>query len=86
MYRDSQLKYLELVRKDLEARKTQVSNISYRKKIKEQQEKENYLTEVHRIRGVLSASDTRLPDATRDRLENRIKQIKNLKYGAFNAD
>jgi hypothetical protein len=86
MYRDSQLKYLELVRKDLEARKTQVSNISYREKIKEQQDKESYLTEVHRIRGVLSASDTRLPDATRDRLENRIKQIKNLKYGAFNAD
>ena len=86
MYRDSQLKYLELVRKDLEARKTQVSNISYRKRLKEQQDKENYLTEVHRIRGVLSASDTRLPDGTRDRLENRIKQIKNLKYGAFNAD
>ena len=86
MYRDSQLKYLELVRKDLEARKTLVSNISYRKRLKEQQDKENYLTEVHRIRGVLSASDTRLPAATRDRLENRIKQIKNLKYGAFNAD
>ena len=86
MYRDSQLKYLELVRKDLEARKTLVSNISYRKRLKEQQDKENYLTEVHRIRGVLSASDTRLPDGTRDRLENRIKQIKNLKYGAFNAD
>ena len=86
MYRDSQLKYLELVRKDLEARKTLVSNISYRKRLKEQQDKENYLTEVHRIRGVLSASDTRLPAATRDRLENRIKQIENLKYGAFNAD
>ena len=85
MYRDSQLKYLELVRKDLEARKTQVSNISYRKKIKEQQEKENYLTEVHRIRGVLSQNSTRLPDATRDRLENRIKQI-NLKYGAFDNE
>jgi HPt (histidine-containing phosphotransfer) domain-containing protein len=86
MYRDSQLKYLEQVKKELEARQTQVSNISYRKKIKAQQDKENYLTEVHRIRGVLSASDTRLPDGTRDRLENRIKQIKNLKYGAFNAD
>ena len=86
MYRDSQLKYLELVRKDLEARKTLVSNISYRKRLREQQDKENYLTEVHRIRGVLSASDTRLPDATRDRLNQRIKQIQDLKYGAFNAD
>ena len=86
MYRDSQLKYLELVRNDLEARKPLVSNISYRKRLKEQQDKEDYLSEVHRIRGVLSASDTRLPDGTRDRLENRIKQIKNLKYGASNAD
>ena len=86
MYRDSQLKYLELVRKDLEARKTQVSNISYRKKLRENQDKENYLSEVHRIRGVLSSADTRLPIGTRQRLENRIKEIKNLKYGAFAAD
>ena len=55
-------------------------------KIKEQQDKENYLTEVHRIRGVLSATDTRLPDGTRERLENRIKQIKDLKYGAFDNE
>ena len=86
MYRDAQLKYLDQVKKELEARQTQVSNISYRKKIKAQQDKENYLSEVHRIRGVLSSADTRLPAGTRDRLENRIKQIKNLKYGAFNAD
>ena len=86
MYRDSQLKYLELVRKDLEARKTQVSNISYRKRLKEQQDKENYLTEVHRIRGVLSQNSTRLPDGTRDRLNQRIKQIKNLKHGAFDNE
>ena len=83
MYRDSQLKYLELVRKDLEARKTLVSNISYRKRLQEQQDKENYLTELNRIRGVLSQNSTRLPDGTRARLKERIKQIKNLKYGAF---
>ena len=86
MYRDTQLKYLEVVRKELEARKTQVSNISYRKKIKDQQAKENYLSEVHRIRGVLASADTRLPIGTRQRLENRIKEIKNLKYGAFAND
>ena len=86
MYRDSQLKYLEQVKKELEARQTQVSNISYRKRLKAQQDKENYLTEVHRIRGVLSASDTRLPIGTRDRLNKRIKQIKDLKYGAFDQD
>ena len=85
MYRDTQLKYLEVVRKELEARKSKVGNISYRKK-KDQQEKENYLSEIHRIKGVLSASDTRLPIGTRDRLESRIKEIKNLKYGAFNND
>ena len=39
MYRDSQLKYLEQVKKELEARQTQVSNISYRKRLKEQQDK-----------------------------------------------
>ena len=83
MYRDSQLKYLEQVKKELESRQTQVSNISYRKKIKEQQDKENYLTELNRIRGVLSQNSTRLPDGTRDRLKERIKQIKNMKYGAF---
>ena len=85
MYRDAQLKYLDQVKKELEARQTQVSNISYRKKIKEQQDKENYLTELHRIRGVLSQNSTRLPDGTRDRLNQRIKQIKNLKYGAFDS-
>ena len=86
MYRDSQLKYLEIVRKELEGRKSLVGNINYRKKLKEQQDKENYLTEVHRIRGVLSQNSTRLPDGTRDRLNQRIKQIKNLKHDAFESD
>ena len=86
MYRDSQLKYLEQVKKELEARQTQVSNISYRKKIKAQQDKENYLTELHRIRGVLSQNSTRLPDGTRDRLNQRIQQIKNLKHSAFDNE
>ena len=86
MYRDAQLTYLEQVKKELEARQTQVSNISYRKRLRQKQDKENYLSEVHRIRGVLSASDTRLPIGTRDRLKERIKQIKNLKYGAFDNE
>ena len=86
MYKDSQLKYLEIVRKELEGRKSLVGNINYRKKLKEQQDKENYLSEINRIRGVLSASDSRLPIGTRDRLNKRIKQIKDLKYGAFDQD
>ena len=82
----NQLKYLEQVRKELELRKSKVANISYRKKLKQQQDKENYLSEVHRIRGVLSQSDNRLPIGTRERLEQRIKEIQNLKYGAFPND
>ena len=86
MYRDAQLKYLDQVKKELEARQTQVSNISYRKKIKAQQDKENYLTELHRIRGVLSQNSTRLPDGTRERLNQRIQHIKNLKHNAFDNE
>ena len=50
------------------------------------QDKENYLTEIHRIRGVLSQHDNRLPFGTRERLNQRIKEIENLKYGAFPSD
>ena len=79
----NQLKYLEQVRKELELRKSKVANISYRKKLRENQNKENYLSEIHRIRGVLSQNDNRLPIGTKERLEQRIKDIQNLKYGAF---
>ena len=34
MYKDNQLKYLEIIRKELEARKSKVGNIKYRKKTK----------------------------------------------------
>ena len=44
------------------------------------QDKENYVNEIHRIRGVLSQNDNRLPIGTRERLENHIKEIQNLKY------
>ena len=82
----NQLKYLEQVRKELELRKSKVASFSYRKKLKQQQDKENYLSEVHRIRGVLSQSDNRLHIGTRERLEQRIKEIQNLKYGAFDNE
>ena len=82
----SQLKYLEQVKKELEGRKSRVANISYRKRLKDQQDKENYLSEIHRIRGVLSVNNHRLPIGTRERLESRVKEIKNLKYGAFAVD
>jgi hypothetical protein len=80
------LKYFENLEKELEAKATKVANLNYRKKLKQQQDKENYLTEIHRIRGVLSLSDNRLPIGTRDRLTQRIKDIEILKYGAFPSD
>ena len=73
----NQLKYLEQVRKELEAKKSKVASISYRKKLKQQQDKENYLTELHRIRGVLSQNDNRFP-ITKERLIQRTEELKNL--------
>ena len=77
------LKYFENFKKELEAKATKVANLNYRKKLKQQQDKDNYVNEIHRIRGVLSLSDNRLPIGTRERLQNRIKEIEKLKYSAF---
>ena len=82
----NQMKYLEQIKRELEARKSKVANISYRKKLRENQNKENYLSEIHRIRGVLSQADNRLPIGTRERLTQRIKEIENLKNNAFPND
>ena len=82
----NQMKYLEQLKQELEARKSKVANISYRKKLRQMQDKENYLSEIHRIRGVLSQADNRLPIGTRERLNQRIKEIQNLKYGAFDNE
>ena len=75
------LKYFENLKKELEAKKTKVANLNYRIKLKQMQERDNYLNEIHRIRGVLS--DNRLPFGTRERMEKRLKEILNLKYDAF---
>ena len=85
MYRNH-LKYFENLKTELEARASKIGNLSYRQKIKQQQDKENYLTEIHRIRGILSTNDNRLPIGTTERLQNRRKEIENLKYGAFPSD
>ena len=85
-YRHGQIKYLENLQRELELRKAKVANISYRKELKERQDRENYTTEVHRIRGILSQADNRLPIGTRERLHHRVKQIKDLRYGAFDQD
>ena len=83
----NQLKYLEQVRKELEAKKSKVASISYRKKLKQQQDKENYLTELHRIRGTLSQADNRFPIGTKERLIQRTQELKKLIHNnAFPSD
>ena len=72
----NQLKYIEQIRKELELRKSKVANLSYRKKLKQQQDRENYLTELHRIRGALSQADNRFP-ITKERLKSREEELKN---------
>ena len=78
LFYGNQLKYLEEVKRELEARKSKVANISYRKKLRENQNKENYLTELHRIRGVLSQSENRFPIGTKERLKSREEELKNI--------
>ena len=83
LFNGNQIKYFENLKRELEARATKVANISYRNKLKQQQDKGNYVNAIHRIRGALSQYDHRLPIGTRQRLANRIKEIEQLKYGAF---
>ena len=78
LFYGNQMKYLEQLKQELENRKSKVANISYRKKLRENQNKENYLSELHRIRGVLSTSENRFPIGTRDRLKSREEELKKL--------
>ena len=83
---NNQLNYLEQVQREIKARKFKAAKISYRNKLRETQDRDNYMNEIYRIRGELSKNDTRLPIGTRERLERRVQEIKDLKYGAFNKD
>jgi hypothetical protein len=84
LFYGNQLKYLEEVKRELEARKSKVANLSYRKKLRDNQNKENYLTELHRIRGVLSQNENRFPIGTHSRLKSREEELKHLiKNAAF---
>ena len=75
MYKNH-LKYFENFKKELEAKKAKVANLNYRIKLKQMQDRENYLTELHRIRGVLSENDHRLPIGTRELLKSRSESTK----------
>ena len=67
---NTQINYLENVKREMEARKTKVANTLYRNKLREHQNKLNDPNELRRIRGLLSQDDTRLPIGTRERLMN----------------
>ena len=86
LFYGNQMKYLEQLKQELEIRKSKVANISYRKKLRENQNKENYLTELHRIRGALSQTDNRFP-ITKERLIQRTQELKKLIHNnAFPSD
>lgn len=84
-YGNHQLNYLENLGKELEARKMKPARVLYRKNLIDNRNKENYYNEIHRIRGVLSQNDTRLPIGTREKLLKRLEDIKKLKYDAFDS-
>ena len=83
---NNQIRYFQNVKRELEARQTKVANLSYRNKLREQQNKENYVNELNSLRGQLSKNANRLPIGTRERFEKGIEEIKHLKYGALNKD
>ena len=47
---NNQIRYFQNVKRELEARQTKVANLSYRNKLKEQQNKENYVNELNKAR------------------------------------
>ena len=60
----SRINYFKNLKDQLEAHRTKQSSIMFRRKLLENQTKQNYANELHRIRGYLSQNDTRLPIGT----------------------
>ena len=81
---NNQIYCLNNVQRELDARQTKVANALYRNKLREHQNTLNFTNELHRVRGILSQNDTRLPIGTRDRLNQRVDELKKL--GANIAD
>ena len=50
----------------------------YIRELKQYQNKLNYTNELHRLRGILSQNDTRFPIGTKERLQERVHNLKNL--------
>ncbi len=74
----NQINYFQNVKRELEARQTKAANTLYRNQLREHQNKINYVNELHRLHGVLSQNDTRLPIGTRERLKSRVEHLKKL--------
>ena len=71
-------RYFKNLKDFIEGQKNKSASILYRKKLLEHRDKVNYTNEVQRLRGELSRNDTRLPIGTRERLEARVKHLKEL--------
>ena len=70
--------YFKNLKDFIEGQQDKSASILYRKKLLEHRDKVNYTNEIQRIRGELSRNDTRLPIGTRERLEARVKHLKEL--------
>jgi len=80
----SRINYFKNLKDQLEAHRSKQSSILFRKKLLENQNKQNYANELHRIRGYLSQNETRFPVGTVKRLKEREKELNKL--GAQIAD
>jgi len=80
----SRIAYFKNLKDQLEAHQTKTKSVLFRRKLLENQKKQNYANELHRIRGYLSQTDTRLPIGTVERLKEREKALQKL--GGYIAD
>ena len=74
----SRINYFKNLKDLLEAHRSKQSSTLFRKKLLENQNKQNYANELHRIRGYLSQNDTRFPVGTVERLKEREKHLQKL--------
>ena len=72
------LSYLEHLHKELKLRNTREGMVSLRKDMIESNKRSNYQNELDRITNELSRPN--LPHATREHLEDKVKQMKNLVF------
>ena len=76
----SRINYFKNLKDQLEAHRSKQSSIMFRRILLENQTKQNYANELHRIRGYLSQNDSRLPIGTVKRLKERQKELNKLGF------